>query len=172
MKIKIQYSCGHKATLDLFGDEAELGLQKRTLEAESCSQCLLSAESKEISEKSKEASRWAEAEGLPDLEGPEDLVEDGNVIRQKVLTQAAKKLPSPEVLEEPARTVLKHALLKLVEETRAVWWQNQGKWAIDKKIQEIDLKIRSVVVGKLSLELGEKEPAVPKSWEVKSDEGK
>lgn len=39
MKVEIQYHCGHKGILDLFGEEIAVNARKQALEAKSCSEC-------------------------------------------------------------------------------------------------------------------------------------
>lgn len=124
------------------------------------------AEAKQSAERAREASKWAVSADLPDLTGDQRDVEEAEPIRKRVFLQIGEKIPGPESLEEPSRTVFLTALKKLSEEKRAVWWLNHGKGAIGTKIREVALSIQCKVAAKLSDSLGTEKTTILGSWEV------
>ena len=85
-KYQITYSCGHEATIQLFGKESDRQRKIEWLESEGlCPDCYKAKIAKEHAEASAKAYEAAKGMGMPELEGSEKQIAWEETIRQKAL---------------------------------------------------------------------------------------
>lgn len=83
MKYNVEYICGHKGVLQLFGPMSERERRLERAQDELCPECYRKKKEAGRAEANKEAEEQSRAEGLPELTGSEKQVAWANTLRLK-----------------------------------------------------------------------------------------
>ena len=132
-KYTVKFSCGHEATIELFGKYGDRARKIKWMEEHGdCPECSRKAREQEIADSQKEAAKTVEENGLPALVGSEKQIAWANEIRAQYvplindLRGSFKKAREMKVAseEEIARreAITEGFASEFFAETKASYW--------------------------------------------------
>lgn len=120
-KYSVTYTCGHEATIQLFGKHKDREWRLQYEERKLCPDCYLEKLRKEREEENRKAAEAAKEQELPQLVGSEKQIAWAETIRQKFLDKLSDLLThlKSEIAADPACS---KTIDSFYGETSSRWW--------------------------------------------------